>query len=220
MAINSIRLLIVLILFSSCIGTKQTTFTDTDYSSLSIYELKHKKENLTILLNHEIALKYIEYHKRERKAIPIGKFGFKEVRLYWQTIPELKKYRSQFEDANDKLREFIVSKYYSYEIASNKLKNKEISLKEYNAIKCDVFQKLTKNYPNEYLPLREDRDDKLQQCNIKTLEYILDDYNKKMRLFPVDWIDENELDMIKSTRYIKDISSELIVVEKEIIDRI
>lgn len=218
---NKLSLLIILLSFlASCSSNKSLTKVSKDYSKLTKEELEAKKEKIEIDLNHEIAVKYLEFLGVRNIAPALGKYGWKKVEEYWASNPDLKKDRLEFEISDKKLRDFIIEKDNRKSVAYEKLKRKEISKNDFLKVKSEVFKSLELKYPKEYGELRKDRDSKLGKSNRKTLEFIIADYHSKKLLFPINWIPDKELTRIKKDRYIKARIIEIDKIETELINRI
>jgi len=209
---NLLRILLVLII-CSCSTTKSATNSQVNYSKFTNEELDAKIKSLKKKQNNLIAQKYLKLSKQRNSMIPLGLYGWKEVKEYWNLVPELKAYRDDFEASDERLKNFLIDNDDRYPQAIESYKQKEISAKEFKYIKKSVFKKMKEYHPNKYKKLRNDRDNLLKTSNLKTLEYIISDHQQKEKIFPVAWIPGKTLSQIKKNKAIKDISEEIRIIK-------
>lgn len=214
MKTNLLFIFLILILLNSC--NSLSKFNNT-YSNYTIDELKNKSKELEVYLNHIIALQYLELLETRNLIPALGNFGWKEVDKYWDSIPELKKYREDFEAANEALLAFIRNNDASWDKNVDLYKSKIITKEEFDSKKREIFKNLSTKYPTQYKVFRKNRDKKLGISNRKTLELIILDYHSNNKLFPIDWIPQNSLVEIKKTKDVRRINRELSYIKKKLV---
>jgi len=141
--------------------------------------------------NYRIAEAFLKKCKKNETIVSLGKFGWGEVEVYWSKVPELQKLRDDFEKADDELRDVLMQDE-EYRLAREGLnaatgEDFEAKSKELRQTRLKVYRRLRRD-SKPYRKAREKRDNALFISNIETLEYIINDYKKQGREFPVDWI--------------------------------
>ena len=137
------------------------------------------------------ARKYLNYCRAKKVKVSLGKFGWIEVKDYWSRVPELQHLRDEFDKADDEVMEILMQdtefqqtmEDYNSPGGGNH-RTKELKLA---STKRKVYERL-ETESEMYRRAREKRDEALFTCNIRTLEYIMDDYEAQGKEFPVDWI--------------------------------
>lgn len=135
------------------------------------------------------AREYLEKYKKTHTVVPI--FGWAESRRYIEEVPVLKELRAEFDAANDVLGD-LLAQDEEYSAAQEAYKNSEgddrkAALSKLKQTKYSVFKRLQKESP-EYQEARKNREEALYQSNIATFEYMINDYEKKGKTIPLDWI--------------------------------
>ena len=189
------------------------------YYTYTKEELETKKENIEIDVNHDIAVAYLKYSEDNNTVPPLGYYSWEKVKKYKENNPMLMKYREEYNASSKKFKDFI-NQDKRKGIAYEKYRRKEISREEYIKVNSIVYRDMELKHPEEYKELRTDSRNKLGISNRKTLEVIISDYHSNNKLFPINWIPENELSLIKNNRYIKRRLSEIDKIEDELIRRI
>jgi len=137
------------------------------------------------------ARKYLNHCRSSKVTVPLGHFGWNEVREYWNKVPELQALRDDFDKANDELLDVLMQDE-EYRLAMEEYKasagdERKLKSKELSRTKSKVYHRLL-NESEAYQKARKKRDEALFTSNIQTLEYIINDYEKQGKDFPVDWI--------------------------------
>jgi len=141
--------------------------------------------------NDAVARRYLKRCQENEYTVSLGNFGWSEVREYWAKVPELQAARDQFEKDGDVLRDVLMKdeEYKNamdtyHDASPEERKEASAALRK---TKHAVFDRL-KEESEEYRVARKKRDFSLYESNIKTLEYIIDDYKARGEIFPVEWI--------------------------------
>lgn len=137
--------------------------------------------------SYKDAKRYLSKCKNNDTIISIGKLGFTEVRCYWETIPELKKVRADFEAADEKLGDVLKQDPEYAEALKNYDRLGQTPQQrnaDWNQAKSSVFQRLAND--SNYKRARKKRDKALFECNTETFKYILNDYKKQGKVFPIE----------------------------------
>jgi hypothetical protein len=145
--------------------------------------------------NDSIAKKFLDKCKTEKECPSLGIFGWEEVREYWAKVPELKASREYFEKCNDSLKALLMQDE-EYAKLMEDFKNlpreeKKTSLQSLKGAQSKVYDRLQKK-SEAYRIARKNREDSLFESNIQTLEYIINDYKARGKIFPVDWIEQTD----------------------------
>jgi hypothetical protein len=154
-------------------------------SVVSISEAASKK-------NYKIAREYLEECENNKTIPAVGSLGSKVVQKYWDTVPELKALREQFIIDNDaftlelKKDDDYRKAYEAYESSTGSEQNR--ALRELSKAKGNAYSRLGND--KDFKKALAKRQKSLSICNIKTLEYIISDYEKKNQPFPIDWIEK------------------------------
>jgi hypothetical protein len=154
-------------------------------SVVSISEAASKK-------NYKVAREYLAECEDSNTVPPVGFLGSKVVQKYWDNIPELKKVREQFiqddEAFGEELKkdEEYSEAYENYEKSTGSSQSR--ALKELSKAKGHAYSRLGND--TGFKKALSQRQKSLSICNIKTLEYIISDYEKKNQPFPIDWIEK------------------------------
>lgn len=140
--------------------------------------------------NYEIARDYLEECEDLDRIPSIGHIGQKTVQHYWDTVPKLTKLREQFIEDNEALS-VALKKDDVYRAAYDRYENakgneRKAALKEFNKAKNEAYARFRGK--SSFERILKKRQESLLECNLETLEYIIDDYEKQGKPFPVDWI--------------------------------
>ncbi len=135
---------------------------------------------------------YVDKCKASKTVPPLGHFGWGEVKRYWEKVPELQSLRNEFEKTDEALLNEL-KKDDEFRDAYNALKassgdEHKIKREEYNHAKSNAYSRLMKR--EDFRLIFEIRQNALFTSNIQTLEYIIDDYEKQGKEFPVDWFEK------------------------------
>jgi len=154
-----------------------------------------KTDNISIK-ETDPARQYLNEYKASKTVPSLGTFGWKEVDEYWAKVPELQALRDDFEKADDILKnelmkedEFRVAYYDFMSDTSKSVEEHKATREVYNQAKRNVYPRLMKN--QDFRLIKENRDNSLFISNIRTLEYIISDYEKRGKEFPVDWMEKD-----------------------------
>jgi len=141
------------------------------------------------------AQKYLEECKYSDNPPALGNIiGWPEVRQYWESVPELKESRSKFKEADQELWNILMSDdefrlaYQKSRDASTETEREESSA-QFREVQGRVYTRM-QGESHEYQRAREKRDEALLASNIRTLEYIINDYEKQGKEFPVERLAE------------------------------
>jgi hypothetical protein len=121
----------------------------------------------------------------------LGLLGWSKVEEYWNRVPELQALRDEFDQAGE-ARENELMKDAEYRAAYDEYQDSTGS--HYNRENYDKFDKICSSVRSRLMQNEEFKQinkawrDTLFASNIQTLEYIINDYEKKSEEFPVDWI--------------------------------
>uniref|UniRef100_UPI003217471F hypothetical protein n=1 Tax=uncultured Draconibacterium sp. TaxID=1573823 RepID=UPI003217471F len=185
-------------------------------SKLSENELKAEMNEYTIKYNHLVVSGYLGIIEQTGEIPRLGYLDWKHVQTYWDSIPDLKKLRDDFEDASDVWINFKIEHDEDYKHASNLFDNNKITQKEFFFRTSETDKKLFKKYPKEYRKVKGYQANKLGVSNRITLKYMIEDYDSKGKLFPIKWIPESYIMEIKKDSIIQNICNKLSDIEKEL----
>lgn len=140
--------------------------------------------------SYKIARDYLEECEDLERIPPIGHMGPKTIQQYWDTVPKLTKLREQFIE-HDEALSAALKKDDDYKAACDRYENakgseRSAALKEFNQAKSNAYSRFRGKSSFERVLKR--RQESLLACNLETLEYIIDDYEKQGKPFPIDWI--------------------------------
>lgn len=133
---------------------------------------------------------YLYECKASGNVPSLGFFGWPEVEEYWEKVPELQALRDAFEKADQALDNELM-KDAEYRTAYDKLHDSngdQANWSEFNKVDASVRSRLMED--EKYRQIRNATYETLFASNIRTLEYIINDYEKQGKEFPVDWIAE------------------------------
>lgn len=189
----------------------------TDYSGYSISELKTKKIELELKANYVLVNDYLEQIEREDvDHMALTKIDNGIVNPYWYNTAELKPYYNNWKEASSRISTF--EKIHAPELAelSIQFKNKTIKDGVYFNENRKARAKLSSKYPNEYSLLSANHIRSLKTMWKVTGRYMLEDYKKNEKIFPIYWIPEKEREISEKKKKYKVISQELIAIQNEI----
>jgi hypothetical protein len=133
------------------------------------------------------ARKYLNQCRAEKRTVALGNFGWSEVREYWSRVPELQELRDEFEKADEELGAMLMQdeEYRQY---TEKLKDARGDERtELIKARSMAHSRLLKEN-KACRQAQNRRNDALYISNIETLAYIINDYEKQGKEFPIDWI--------------------------------
>lgn len=201
MKINLLTALIFLI-FLSCSVSDSTLQIDQETSPTYSLELLKK-------INQKIARKYLEYTEEKKISIPVGYYGWKDIRSTWNNVPEIGQYRMEFEKADKEFLDFLCLRDERMKDAIEKWKNGTLEKGEWSKTKSIVYPSVRSKYPEDYKRYMSAREEKLRLCNYKTIEFLLDRSLLEDWLFPIDWIPQNQMSSVLSDEFIQSLNDEL-----------
>ena len=140
--------------------------------------------------SYKTAREHLAMCEENNVTPPVGFLGAQVVQVYWESVPELKKLRETFiaddEAFNKELKKDDDYKeaYERYEKSSGSKQKK--ALRDLSKATDDAYARLGRK--SSFKKALSKRQESLRACNIRTLEYIIDDYEKRGKPFPVDWI--------------------------------
>lgn len=204
-------LLISLICFSC------STNKNIDYSNLSVLELTTTKTALELEANYVLVNDFLEQIEREDvNHMALTKIDNGIVKPYWDNTTELKPYYNNWKEASTKVGNF--EKEHAPELSelSIRFKNKTIEKEVYFNENRKARARLTSKYPNEYPLLSANHIRSLKTMWKETGRYMLEDYRRKEKLFPIYWIPEKERSISEKKQKYQLINQKLIAVSNEI----
>lgn len=201
-------LFLVVLLFYSCAINETIIQPESEVSAYSEVELEQMKEKMILEFHNSVAEEYLKYLDKNKLMLAIGNFGWTEVRKCWAEVSEVKRYRTEFEVADKNFMDFICSKDERMKIAIDKWQSRTLENGEWSETKSVVYSEVRKNYPEEYRSYLNNRQEKLRTCNYRTLEYIVDDYYKQGKLFPIAWISVYHLKNLLSEEFLQSFNAQ------------
>jgi hypothetical protein len=214
----SVGFMIAIILVS--LQTTKAATSKLDLSGYTRTQLDEKKKDLKLERNQAIANRCLDYYKSGKKSTPINKIGFDKLAKLINKYPQLKEYRDAFERADKDLKSFIHSKDPRYKDATEKYKKKLISRNEMKKVFSSVYRSLEKSHTEEFVYLKKQWINSIRMSKFKTLEYLVNDYNKSKKIFPISWIPKKDLKIIAKEDFILKLTAIISEVNNEIIKRI
>ena len=201
-------LVLIFFLIYGCSANHMILSPESDISINSEPTLKDKKKEMIMAFNHLVAEEYLTFLE-ERKITPaIGNFGWSEIKIYWKEVPELNKLRNDFEVSDSNFIEFINQKDERIKASMENAKFQGLTKEEWALLKKVVYSSVRAEFPEEYNFFLNERASKLKICNIKTLEYIINDYEQNEKLFPISWIPVEHMKQIVNEEFIQNFSME------------
>lgn len=139
--------------------------------------------------NIAMARKHLNYYKETHQNPPIGLFGYNEVKLYQAKNPQLKKMREQFEELNS-AQKSIAMHDIEYKNEVDEFHSSTYSIERYNMHikRMRVITERLKRNDEKYRVAKQKRDNSLISLNIRTLELIINDYEKRGKCVPTRWM--------------------------------
>lgn len=138
------------------------------------------------------------------------------VKPYWDSGAELKPNYNNWKEAVSRIVAFEKTHAPELQELNNLLKNKIIDKEMYFSENRKIREQLHSRYPNEYPLLAANHISSLKTMWKATGRYMLEDYKRKEKNFPIYWIPEKERIISKNTNKYKAITQELIAVQNEI----
>jgi len=211
---KKITTIITLLIFINCGSNKNLT---NNYSKYSNEELNNKKTSLNLELNYELVNHYLEQIERdEKRHMALTKIDKGIISQYLKNKPETKKYYQNWRNASSKASAFESKYAPELRELSKKLKQGKIERQEYFRLNRESRARLRKEYPNEYTKLSSDHISSLKTMWKQTGRFMLEDYKKQEKLFPIYWIPENERENSRKTEKYKVIKQEILNINNEI----
>lgn len=200
--------LLIIFFICGCSANNMVVGPEPDISINSEPTLEEKKKEMIMAFNHLVTENYMAFLE-ERKITPaIGNFGWSEIKLYWKEVPELNKLRNDFEVSDTNFVEFINEKDERIKASLDNAKLQGLTKEEWALLKKVVYSSVRAEFPEEYDFFVNERASKLRTCNIKTLEYIINDYEQNEKLFPISWIPAKHMKQIVNEEFIQNFSME------------
>ncbi|MFL9830439.1 TlpA disulfide reductase family protein [Flavobacterium sp. ST-87] len=201
---------------------KNTTEANiSKYSSLSIGELNDRKTELELEANYILVNDYLEQIEREDvNHMALTKIDHGIVTSYWENATELKSYYKNWKEAVSKISAFEREHAPELQELSTQFKNKTIDKEVYLRENRTIRNYLSSKYPNEYTELSTNHIRNLKTMWKATARYMLEDYKKQKKTFPVYWIPENDRVISEKKKKYSLINQEIIAVQNEIKKRI
>ena len=141
--------------------------------------------------NAQTALAHLDDCEKEEITPPVGFIGSAELRRYWENVPELKVLRQQFIRDDDAFGEVLKTDdgYRKAREAYDRTSgaSQDRALKKLYAAKNTACHRLKDT--NAYIEAMNQREESLRTCNIETIRYIIQDYEKRGKTISIDWID-------------------------------
>lgn len=206
-----IPILISFVLYSC--ATRKTT----DYSKFSISELNSKKIELELAANYVLVNDYLEQIEREDiDHMALTKIDNGIVKPYWDNAAELKPYYNNWKVESSRVGAF--EKEHAPELTelSTQFKNKTIDKEVYFNENRKARARLNSQFPNEYPKLSGNHIRSLKTMWKVTGRYMLEDYKKQGKAFPIYWIPEKERAISEKKKKYKVINQDLITIQNEI----
>lgn len=192
----------------------------SDYSSYTLKELTNLKNAKELELNYALVNHYLEQIERgDIDHMALTKIDIGLVNTYWEKVPELKEYNSQWKKASFEFGEFVKKHAPEKQQLLDQYQKKVIDKEEYFRQHREIMARLHTDYPNEFPQLSEKHVNSLKTMWKQTGRYILEDYKKKEQIFPTYWIPEKDLENSQKTKQYKAINQELLLVNNEIIKK-
>lgn len=189
----------------------------TDYSGYSVAELNSKKTELELKANYVLVNDYLEQIEREDiDHMALTKLDNGIVQPYWDNAAELKPYYNNWKEAASRIAAFEKKHAPELQELSIQFKNKTIDKGVYFNENRKTRAKLNSRYPNKYPLLAGNHIRSLKTMWKATGRYMLEDYKRKEKTFPIYWIPEKERTISEKKKKYKFINRELIAVENEI----
>lgn len=211
---NILTLILALLILGGCKTNKPITQKPLDSSKPSESEIEADLKKLNIEYNHLVVSKYLETIEQTGEIPRLGYLDWKHVQTYWDSIPDLNRLRDDFENASVDWENYKREHDEDYKQASNLFENNKISQKEFMFRTSNTDKNLTKKYPSEYRTAIAYQSGKLGISSRITLKYMIEDYDSKGKLFPIDWIPKNHLTRIKKDSNIQNISNRILTKQR------
>ena len=212
--IKKIFTFIITTIFINCYAQQNSI---TDYSGYSISELNSKKIELELKVNYVLVNDYLEKIERgDVDHMALTKIDNGIVKPYWDSGAELKPNYNNWKEAVSRIVAFKKTHAPELQELNNLLKNKIIDKEMYFSENRKIREQLHSRYPNEYPLLAANHISSLKTMWKATGRYMLEDYKRKEKNFPIYWIPEKERIISKNTNKYKAITQELIAVQNEI----
>ena len=203
--------ILMLLIFIQCSTGEYVLQVDNEISPGYRLELLRK-------INVKIARQYLNYTEENNIQIPIGYYGWPKIRKVWEEVPEVSRYRKDFEIADNNFLGFVSAKDARMKEAIDKWNKKTLGRGEWSKIKSVVYASVASKYPEEYNRYLNERQEKLRLCNYKTIEYFLNDSIEKEQLFPIDWVPDYHMKKILTDKFIQTLSEDLDGFKVEMIE--
>lgn len=188
-----------------------------DYSSVSITELNAKKTELELDANYILVNDYLEQIERgDIDHMALTKIDNGIIKPYWESAAELKPYYNKWREESSKIANFNKKNAPELTELSSQFNNKKIERQQYLQMHRAIISQLKANYPNEYPQLVENHIQSLKTMWKVTGRYMLEDYKKQGKTFPIYWIPESTREISENKKKYKVINQELMVVKNEI----
>lgn len=134
---------------------------------------------------------YLKRCKVMGSVVPLGKLGWDVVHDYWRTVPELHELRIQFEKADsavmDLLRQDPELRTAGEKFETTEGPEREKMARNLAGIQDRVVARLLEE-SETFREAGRRREKSLFSCNIQTMEYIINDYEKRGVPLPGDWM--------------------------------
>lgn len=194
--------ILFLLLFTNCSTGEHALQNDLEHSPQ--FQLSLLKE-----INVRIVRQYLLYADDHNITIPIGYYGWPEIERVWNEVPEIGRYRSEFEIADQNFIEFISEKDERMKEAREKWKNRTLESGEWSRVKAVTYRDVQAKYPKEYDHYFNERQEKLALCDNKTIEYLLNESISNDQLMAIDWIPGNHMRNILTEDFIQSLREDL-----------
>lgn len=201
-------------------GLESINVTQIDYSIFTTNELKQKHHRLQLELNHNIFKEYIEHIENSNSKMPYKAMENPEIDSLWANNPKLKILHNQWKQSAAEAYSFKVKNCPGYNENLKSYQNKSITLDEYYKNHREMVSKLRIKFPEKYDSLLKTSLNNQKKLWLMTCRFLLNEYRNKENSYPINWISEEKLEFLKSSRYCKKLDIELNTVEQEIIKRI
>ncbi len=161
--------------------------------NIGLYEITTNRLVATwIEPNIDTARWHLDQYGKTKTTPPIALFGFEEIREYQANVPELRKLKELFDQTRE-VKKSIAMQDIEYRDELNSYESLPVKtmkeFREHQAVIVPVIERL-KRENETYRIAREDNSESLFRLNMATLEYIINDYEKRGKCVPTRWMNK------------------------------
>ncbi len=189
----------------------------TDYSNYTLNELLSKKATFELESNYALINHYlVKIEKGYSSHIALSKIDRPLVNLYRTNVPELEIYFNKLKEGSSKVMSF--ENQHAPELKELSIQYNKGMIKEeyYFRRNSEIRSRLQTDYPNEFPKLVENHINNLKTMWKQLGRYMLEDYKKQKKAFPINWIPEKDLENSKNSKEFKTIDQEILLLINEI----